>query len=380
MSVFDKWGKRKVCSAVYPQTVQQNYFNSLSGLLAPTHIEPQLYKRLRHSLPVIDTSIMKLVRLTGGFSVKTADGKYQKELDDFVNSVPLGTGGTGLQQFMDTYFSELLTYGTSAGEIVVCGDTICSLYNIPIESIRLKRDSNDFNTILMCKNNGVDPEPVEYQELCVHSVLNPDAGSIYGNSILKGLPFVSSVLLKIFNSIGQNWERAGNLRYAVTYNPGSDMLDKAYAQERAVQIANEWSSAMNSDTVKDFVAVGDVEIKVIGADNQILDSNVPVRQLMEQIISKLGLPPFMLGLSWSTTERMSSQQADALTTELNAYRRLLTPVIEKICTVFLRLLGSNSKVTVEWNTITLKDAVEDAKAKLYSAQANLVSSGGEKND
>lgn len=37
----------------------------------------------------------------------------------------------------------------------------------------------------------------------------------------------------------------------------------------------------------------------------------------------------MLSLSWSSTERMSSQQADVLTSELEAYRRLLTPVIEK---------------------------------------------------
>ena len=54
---------------------------------------------------------------------------------------------------------------------------------------------------------------------------------------------------------------------------------------------------MRSGDISDFVAVGDVGIKVIGADNQILDSEVPVRQMMEQIITRLGLPPFILGLS-----------------------------------------------------------------------------------
>ena len=58
-------------------------------------------------------------------------------------------------------------------------------------------------------------------------------------------------------------------------------------------------------------------IKVIGADNQVLDSQVPVRQMLEQIVAKLGVPPFLLGLSWSTTERMSAQQADLLTSELS---------------------------------------------------------------
>ena len=210
----------------------------------------------------------------------------------------------------------------------------------------------------------------------MYSTLNAEAGSITGNSILKGLPFVASILLKIYDSIGQNWERAGNLRYAVTYNPGSDMLDRAYAKERAQQIAKEWASAMEKGSIKDFVAVGDVQIKVIGADGQILDSEIPVRQMLEQIVAKLSVPPFMLGLSWSSTERMSSQQADSLTTELWAYRRILTPVIEKICSMYLRFLGNGSGVEVIWDDITLQDTVETARAELYSAQARAL--GGEK--
>ena len=49
---------------------------------------------------------------------------------------------------------------------------------------------------------------------------------------------------------------------------------------------------MKSGSVKDFVAVGDVDIKVIGADNQIPDSEIPVREMLEQIVAKLGIPPF----------------------------------------------------------------------------------------
>lgn len=67
-----------------------------------------------------------------------------------------------------------------------------------------------------------------------------------------------------------------------------------------------------SGVVRDFVAVGDVSVKVIGADGPVLDAAVPVRQLLEQLVAKTGLPPFLLGLSWSSTERMSAQQADLL--------------------------------------------------------------------
>ena len=377
MSIFDKVGKRNVCKST-PQTSSSLPFENLCNYFPSGITQPDLYRSLRDAIPVIDTAIYKLVRLTGGFSVKSNNGRNQKQLEEFVRNVNVGGAGKGLQQFIDTYFEQLLTFGTSVGEIVTDNEGINSLYNVPIENISLKRNPRNFNEVLVCRPDSLSGTPVKYQDLVMYSTLNPEAGSITGNSILKGLPFVASILMKIYNSMGQNWERAGNLRYAVTYNPGSDMLDRAYAKERATQIANEWSNAMSGNGVKDFVAVGDVQIKVIGADGQILDSEIPVRQMLEQIIAKLSIPPFMLGISWSTTERMSSQQADALTTELTAYRRILTPVIEKICSLFLRFCGNSDGAEVIWDEITLQDAVEQARADLYRAQAQSI--GGEKLD
>lgn len=378
MSIFDKIGNRKVC-ATTPQVRSNHHFDVLNSF--PTSVcQPEIYKKLRESIPVIDTAIYKLVRLTGGFTVKSNNDKNQAQLDDFVRNINTGVAGKGLQQFIDLYFEQLLTYGTAAGEIITDGYNIDSLYNVPIRDISLKRNPKNFNEILVCKPDAFDGTPVPYQELVMYSTLNSEPGALVGNSILKSLPFVSSILMKIYDSIGQNWERVGNLRFAVTYNPGSDMLDRAYAKERAQQIASEWASAMESGSVKDFVAIGDVQIKVIGADNQILNSEIPVRQMLEQIVAKLSIPPFMLGLSWSTTERMSSQQADALTTEIDAYRRILTPVIEKICSLYLRLLGNSNGVSVIWDEVTLQDSVELAKANLYNAQAQSLISGGESDD
>ena len=132
----------------------------------------------------------------------------------------------------------------------------------------------------------------------------------------------------------------GNVRYAVTYKPSGDPAERAYAGERTRQIAKEWSEGMRAGThgeIRDFVCAGDVDIRVIGSDNALLDTEVPVRQLLEQLIAKLSIPPFLLGLNWSTTERMSTQQADILTSELEYYRRLLEPALRRIGTAFLRL-------------------------------------------
>ncbi|MEZ3421836.1 MAG: hypothetical protein K1V95_07985 [Eubacterium sp.] len=139
-------------------------------------------------------------------------------------------------------------------------------------------------------------------------------------------------------------------------------------------MAEGWRDALSSkDTVKDFVAVGDVSVKVIGADSAVLDSEVPVRQLLEQIIAKTGLPPYMFGFSWSTTERMSAQQADALTTELEAYRRILDPVLLKIGRKYLEVNGIAENAEIVWDTITMQDETEAARARLYDAQAEKIS-------
>ena len=137
-------------------------------------------------------------------------------------------------------------------------------------------------------------------------------------------------------------------------------------------MAGEWARAMEdgkNGTVRDFVAVGDVEIRVIGGESPILDSEVPVRQILEQLVAKTGLPPFLLGLSWSTTERMSTQQADLLTSELWALRRAVEPAVRKICRTYLALEGLDDRFEIEWDDISLQDITQEAQAELYRAQA-----------
>jgi hypothetical protein len=346
-----------------PFTLFENWF--------PSAIEEiGLYKTLKDSVPIISAAIGKLVRLTGGFRMQCSDEAYQSVLDNFVKNIDVNGTGTGLDRFIAVYFESLLTYGTAVGEAVLNKNgKVIQLYNTPVNNIRLRRNPANPTKVQLCRFNGVDITPVKYENFTVVSTLNPEAGQLYGTSILKGLPFIASVLMKIYTSIGQNWSRAGNLRYAVTYRPQNDALERNLAKERAMQIATEWSNAMSSKTAKDFIAVGDVDIKVIGADSQVLDSQVPVRQMLEQIVSKTGLPPFMLGLSWSSTERMSSQQADVLTSELWAYRRILSPVAEKLCNLYLSLEGCPASATIVWDDITLQDEREEAQARLYNAQA-----------
>lgn len=329
-----------------------------------------LYRQLRESVPVIDAAIGKLIRLIGDFSLIGADDTATDAVNYFADHVKVGAVGVGLRQFLSTYLDQLLTYGAAVGEIVpsYSGRDIAALYNAPLSAVELKAGDSPLD-VRICARGIAGTREVAHPELICYTLLNPEPGTLRGNSILKGLPFVSELLLKIFDSVGQNFERAGNVRFAVTYHPpaGSSQLN---AKQRVDEIAREWGKAMrDTGRVCDFVSVGDVSIKAIGADNQILDCDVPIRHVMEQIVAKLSIPPFLLGLSWSTTERMSSQQADILTSELEYYRGLLTPVIRKVCAAYLSLSGYHPGVKVIWDNISLQDETELASARLDNARA-----------
>ena len=333
--------------------------------------ERGLYRALREQVPIIDAAIFKLVRLVGGFQALCPEKKTEAALARFLQAVPVNGTNCGVDSFIASYFEQLLTYGNAVGEIVVADGEIRALYNAALEDLEIRLVSPLEAGIFVVRNSG--PEPCRYPELILSSALNPPPGSARGTSILKSLPFVSEVLLRIYRTIGINWERMGNVRFAVTCK------NEGYvnAGDRAGQLAQEWSRAMRGPGVSDFVAVGDVSIKAIGADGQQMESEVPVRQMLEQIVAKLGVPPFLLGLSWSSTERMSSQQADMLTSELMAYRRLLEPVLLKICRTWLRLHGCADEVSIEWDEITMQDEVDHANAAYLMARTAELQRKGE---
>lgn len=364
--------KKKSTPRTSPELVMAQRNSSLE-MRFPDVIEPlekELYDRLRNAVPIIDAALMKIIRLTGGFKVICSDERLQPELDFFLENVPVGLTGKSINCFVDNFLDSILTYGSAVGEIVPdsSGKCIAGLWNGDVSKVRIVSGENPFRRKYSVLDVNGHEKPVPHPERILYSSLTG------GRPLLRGVPALSSILMRIYECIGQNFDRAGNVRYAVTYKPSSE-TDYTYSRERAVQIAREWSDAMKSSScgqVKDFVAVGDVDIKVIGAENQLFDTNIPVRQLLEQIISKLSIPPFLLGLSWSTTERMSSQQADILTSELEYYRRLITPVICEIANSFICSVGSNAFCRVEWDNINLQDESALAEARLKNAQAREI--------
>lgn len=377
MGIFKRTRERPPAVTTQIRSSGRHPFGMLDSYVPLGGGDIRLYKAIREAVPVLDAAVMKLIRLTGGFTVECANPRAEAELYEFLRTVNVGRSQRGIYAFLDNYLDSMLVCGRAVGEIVTDGNRdIEAIICGNVCDVQVKEGESPLDFVLCGRGDSGMFEVLPYQELILFTPLNPEADSPYGVSIMRSMPFLTEILLKIYQSIGTNWERAGNVRYSVVYKPQGDIIDKAYARERSEQIAREWSAAMQSGkngNVRDFVAVGDVDIKVIGADSQILDSEVPVRQILEQLVSRTGIPPFMLGLNWSSTERMSAQQADLMTSELYALRRSIEPVIEKICDLWLRMHGYACSFELVWDDINLQDEVEEAKAALYYAQAAVIS-------
>ena len=366
------WFKRRQeppAAPVQLRDVSRRPFGALGQCVPLRAWETRLYRAVREAVPVVDAAVYKLIRMTGGVTAVCGDKQAQRQLAEFLRTVPAGRGQYGINAFLDCYLDSLLTCGRAVGEMVPARGfrDIAALLCGRVEDIEIREGDHPLDFVLCGPDETGHVGPLPHQDLLLFTPLNPEADSPYGVSLLRGLPFLSDILMEIYRTVGINWERCGNVRFAVTCGGGDGQ-----AAERSRQLAREWSRAMaetRSGSVRDFVAVGDVDIRAIGADAPILDSQVPVRQILEQIVAKTGIPPFMLGLSWSSTERMSTQQADLLATEITAIRGSLTPAVERICRLWLRMRGYACPLEVVWDDINLQDEVEEARAALYREQA-----------
>lgn len=369
--------KRK--AAAKPETAFETSGGSLKSGFKVTYgadgFESGFYEALRDNVPVIDACISKIVRLAGDFKIVCPDESAQQAVNEFALSVPVGISGRSLYTFADMYLDTLLTYGKSIAEYTVDSKTgqLASLFVCDPELFEVIPDSVSGEPVFRF-NGSKKQVSFKNPERILYTALNPTPKCPSGRSILKGIPALADILTTIYSCIGTNFDRAGNLRYAVTYKPSGEN-ESHFAAERAKTLASQWTEGMQSaksGVMKDFIAVGDVGIKVIGAESGLIDTEIPVRQLIEQMISKLSIPPFLLGLNWSSTERMASQQADILTSELEYYRRLMTPVLTRICRTFLTLAGEDNRAEISWANINLQDEEALARARLYNSQAEEI--------
>ena len=105
-------------AAVQLRNAERHPFGVLGDYVPLRNQEARLYRAVREAVPVVDAAIYKLIRMTGGLSVSCASKAAERELGEFLRTVPVGRGQFGLNAFLDCYLDSLLTCGRAIGEIV----------------------------------------------------------------------------------------------------------------------------------------------------------------------------------------------------------------------------------------------------------------------
>ncbi len=247
-------------TAVQLRSGGRSTFGRLESYVPLLDGETALYREVREAVPVVDAAICKLIRLTGGVRVACGNERAEQGLQRFLCEVPVGRGQRGINAFLDCYLDSLLTCGRAVGEIVpdAEGREIAAVLCADVSQVEVREGDNPLEFCLCGVDGGGRSVPLEYQDLLLFTPLNPEAGHPYGVSMLRSMPYLTGLLLKIYDAMGKNWDRCGNVRFAVTYKPQDGELDRGAAQERAEQIAEEWSRAMQegrNGSVRDFVSV-----------------------------------------------------------------------------------------------------------------------------
>ena len=202
-------------------------FSLIDGYIPLHRPEFALYRSIREAVPVVDAAILKLIRLAGGLTVACGDKGAEKELAEFLRTVPAGWNQRGIQAFLDCYLDCLLTCGRAVGEIVPSRDgrEIAAVLCGNVSDIEVKEKGSPLDLQLAIRRQDGSTQVLPRQDLLLFTPYNPSPENPYGVSLLHSMPFLSGILLKIYQTLGTNWERAGNVRFAVVYKPGEEAMD-----------------------------------------------------------------------------------------------------------------------------------------------------------
>jgi hypothetical protein len=332
-----------------------------------------LYRQMRGAFPVLDVAITKLARLVGHVEVVGPEA-VRREVEEWMARVRVNALGEGLDTWLQIHLDAMMQYGRGVGEIVPNrGRTdVFALTNLDPASIELRTVPGAPLALEVVQwqagRRVTIPEPY-----LLFSAHNPRGDDPHGASLYRALPLAAEALSVIENATVQVWRRMGAPPYHVNWRPEERFQDPdGSLTEAAVQrMQEQFTAAMEaraSGEVRDFFSAGEVTVDVIGNKNALFDIQQPFRAFAEQIVAATGLPSWMFGFHWSTTETLSVQQADMILANVTALRRAVQPAIERVLDLRQRLRGAPA-VSVAWSPVNLRDLTEQARGEAWREQA-----------
>lgn len=353
-------------------------FNQFSRI--PQHLNLKLCEDLVRMIPVLNAALERIVQMVGCPKLISEDEAALLEHNEWRERLPVNRTQVGFDPFFATWAMDHLTYGRSHAEMILTSGLtdVFALQELHTRTIELRPRSRGYGVDLV-QNLGVfGAEVVLNPDLILTAVHDIRTDSPQGNSLVFGLDFVSEIYGKMLVSLRGTWERFGEPTWHIDWVPPDGFSDPQGTKSRAIATAHagELGSIMKDRSegkIRAFSTVGGVKATILGADGEALDIAIPGRHILEQIVAKTGIPPFLLGIQWQAGERYSWVQAQILSKLIHAIRGHLGPPILYLYRVRQALVGRPMPdAKLEWDAPSLIDLMEQAKADLTEAQADVI--------
>jgi len=302
-----------------------------------------------------------------------------KEVNEWAETVPAGYVGQGLKVWLPDLLRMALLYGYGVCEAApnAARNDVERLWSYDSRCFRLQAQPDGAVEILQPGDlRGEQPLDPVTSTLIVH---RPHGGDPHGQSLFFSSHTFCQALLDITHAHQAMWRRSGIPTYHVNWRPNNpesfDDSDGELAEQIKDRIEESWNGAVKSQVVngvaQDFYSTGEVTVTAIGSDIEPLPVEIALRSMLEEIVAATGIPPFVFGLMWSTTERMSTVQAELMSTTIRCLRWMAESSIRRVVGLRQRLTGQadQQRFTLEWPNIALVDLESTARAAMMDAQA-----------
>jgi hypothetical protein len=329
---------------------------------------------MRRSFPILDVAVTRLVQLCGHPRVEGESGAAA-EVERWMETVGAGPAQRGLGRWLETHLDHMLVFGKGVGRLYLTPlrREVAGVISYDPRLLRLE-DGPDPLSLRVTRIVPGNPNGEELPRALTLLSLHAPQGNPHGTSLLRSLPFVTEACSIIENATAQVWQRAGSPSFHVNWKGGEDFCDPqgTVADQVTRDLTAAFEAVMSArkyGEIRDLFTTGNVEIGSLGQDTVNVALKEPFRVFVEQMVAVTGLPPWLLGLHWSSTERLSAQQADMLIANIEGIRREVQPQLDQLLDLRQSLTGRSSRVRFVWPAISLRDATEQARAEAWSEQA-----------
>lgn len=351
-------------------------------LLYPDDALNLLLEELRRTVPILDRAITVLVGLCGQVELEAARST-RSELEAWAHAVRINQTGRGLQSWIEAHLDAMLLYGKGVTEIVPghAHRDVYALMNLDPRSIVFQVTPDPLVLLpLQRQRTSAFLAPLN-PELLLVSVNGSHTDDPHGFSLYRSLPHAAQAARTVENATAQVWQRLGCPSFHINWDPGPQYSDPqgALAAQGLAALQSQWTQSQAGRTVGaggtganslgDYFTAGKVTVSVIGHEHTPLPLAETWRVFEEQLVAVTGLPSWLLGFHWATTERMALQQSEILVANIESLRRHVQPQIEQLIDLRQRFAGRSGRVKVRWSKISLHDLTEQARGRAWEQQA-----------